>query len=90
MGGSFFRPFHFVRQAGRTCLEMELLHESDRGKWDGTLLLIVDNETLCSSTFCSLLHNIYFRPLRIQVKTLIPAFAAVLVVAQFWQLVQML
>jgi hypothetical protein len=43
---------------------------------------------LTSSAIIILLvfHNAYFRPLRIQVKTLIPAFAAVFVAVLFWQL----
>jgi hypothetical protein len=32
-------------------------------------------------------NNVYFRPLRIRVKTLIPAFAAVFVAVLFWQLI---
>lgn len=32
-------------------------------------------------------HNAYFRPLRVQVKTLIPAFGAVFVLVLFWQLI---
>jgi len=32
-------------------------------------------------------HNVYFRPLRIQVKTLIPASGAVFVVVLFWQMI---
>ena len=44
---------------------------------------------LTSSAIIILLvfHNVYFRPLGIQVKTLIPAFAAVFVAVLFWQLV---
>jgi hypothetical protein len=32
-------------------------------------------------------NNVYFRPLRIRVKTLIPALAAVFIAVLFWQLV---
>jgi hypothetical protein len=44
---------------------------------------------LTSSAIIILLvfHNYYFRPLRIQVKALIPASAAVFVAVHFWQLI---
>ena len=43
---------------------------------------------LTSSAIIILLvfHNYYFRPLRIQVKTLIPASSAVFLAVLFWQL----
>ena len=43
---------------------------------------------LTSSAIIILLvfHNVYFRPLRIQVKTLIPASAAAFLLVLFWQL----
>jgi hypothetical protein len=43
---------------------------------------------LTSSAIIILLvfHNVYFRPLRIQVKSLISAFGAVFVLVLFWQL----
>ena len=44
---------------------------------------------LTSSAIIILLvfHNVYFRPLRVKVKTLIPAFGAVFVLVLFWQLI---
>jgi hypothetical protein len=50
---------------------------------------MIANSILTSSAIIILLvfHNVYFRPLRIQVKTLIPAFGAVFVVVLFWQLI---
>jgi hypothetical protein len=33
-------------------------------------------------------HNYYFRPLRIQVKTLIPASGAAFLLVLFWQLIR--
>ncbi len=44
---------------------------------------------LTSSAIIILLifHKVYFRPLRIQVKTLIPAFGAVFALVLFWQLI---
>jgi hypothetical protein len=44
---------------------------------------------LTSSAIIILLvfHNVYFRPLRIQVKTLIPASAAAFLLVLLWQLI---
>jgi len=55
----------------------------------GAWPFMVAKFVLTSSAIIILLvfHNYYFRPLRIQVKTLIPASSAVFVAVLFWQLI---